>query len=196
MPKPRPTSVFVIAILQLVFGGLALLQSTCAGGLMARESPFLMKGTTPQSRWLEDLQPRMMKYIEERQPYARVSQYVVIGLGIGLSIAMIVSGIGLLKMQSWGRHLSILYAVLSLGEKIFGIIYALLVTIPIMQQFFDTLQPPGPMEKQMVDMMRLMMNVTPFIQIPFMVYPIVVLAIMLRSSVAAAFREPVASEYA
>ena len=55
-------------------------------------------------------------------------------MGWVLSIAMIVSGLGLLKMQGWARALAILYAIVSLLHKIVVAVYTLAFLNPASQE--------------------------------------------------------------
>lgn len=85
---PRPTAVTVLGILNIVFGTLGI----CCGSIGGLGSGFLM--------------------IEEA---VQGSLVLVTSIGLLLSAAMLAAGgIGLLMMQSWGRTLSIVAAVLFL----------------------------------------------------------------------------------
>src|SRR5437660_11266458 len=148
MQRTRPASVTVIAVLNFVFGGLGLV-----GGLagfifvmigldkMFMNMGNINPGNNPQvAKQLEQqqaLQKDIMKFSEEINP--KWYQVASAGQNIVLSIMMILGGIGLLKVLSWGRNLCLAYATLSILSHLGVILYTFLVVVPAMQAFAQQL---------------------------------------------------------
>src|ERR1700687_5388301 len=135
MQRTRPTSVIVVAILHLVFGCLWLLCGLATLGMQASgmNNMFMNMGNfqtnNPQLAKQQEIQKEIMQFSQVQSSsvgqYASLLQYVV------LSILMIISAIGLLKLQSWGRVLSLVYATLSILSNIAIAVYVWVVGIPI-----------------------------------------------------------------
>jgi hypothetical protein len=191
MPKTAPASLTVIAILHFVFGGIGVLQDTCAGAMMvAGINQMLVPGSssprgTPQFAFIHDMQLAM-----ERIPAYQLAQCVNLGGDLLISMIMIVSGIGLLRLRIWGRFLSILYAILSIAIKVFAVIYTVAFTLPAFNEFLDAHRQSAPEVQMMITMMTIITVVTPVVTVVYMIYPLVVLIIMLLPSTRAAFNEP------
>jgi hypothetical protein len=140
----------------------------------------------PQLARQQEIQKEVMKFSREQGSsagqYASLLQYVV------LSILMIISAIGLLKMQRWGRVLSLVYATLSILSNIAIAVYMWVVNIPAVKAFADRLGAQGQEAQMMANLMKFFSNFSIITPIVSMIYPIIVLILMLRPSVAAAFR--------
>jgi hypothetical protein len=115
-------------------------------------------------------------------------QIGIVAADMALSITMIVSGIGLLQLRPWGRLLSILYAFSSIALKIGAVVYALLFTVPALNEYLATHTATSPEEQFAFSIMRLAAIAPLTIQSIAVIYPIVVLIIMFLPSVRAAFR--------
>jgi hypothetical protein len=107
-------------------------------------------------------------------------------MGWVLSIAMIVSGLGLLKMQGWARALAIVYSIVSLVHKIVVAVYTLAFLNPASQ---EALQQISAEDRNALEAITnfafIFADVVIFVT---MVYPLVVLIVMVLPSVARAFR--------
>jgi hypothetical protein len=186
----KPASITVIAVLHFVFGGLGIILGICGGVMMLAGGQNWMTPTAPgpnaanMKRMQEDIKKTM-----EDVPASQAVQIGNFGADLAISIAMIMSGVGLLRLRPWGRILSIVYAVASIALKIFGAIYAMAFTIPAMNQYLNTHNPTAREDQFAFSIMRAATILPPIIQVVFMIYPIVVLIIMFRPAVAAAFRE-------
>lgn len=200
MSFARPTPVTVIAILHLVFGGLGLLCSLFALLMQSVFDPtklMAMGGAPPGAAKGIDPQ-ELMKQVQERMPsYIQTAGIAFGAVDVILSIMLIIAGIGLLQMRSWGRILSILYAVVSILIKIAFAVYTFILVMPVSREvnqvMFQQLraQAKNPQEQAMMqammgmaDMMSMLQAVVPLIT---MVYPIVVLVIMFLKSTRQAF---------
>jgi hypothetical protein len=192
MRRIRPTSVTVIAILQLVFGCLWLL---CGLGSLAMQATgmnnmFMNMGNVqtnnPQLAKQQEIQKEVMQFSKEQSSgagqYASLLQYVV------LSVLMILSGIGLLQMKSWGWVLSLVYATLSILSNIALAVYIWFVVVPAVQAFADKLAAQGPEAQVMAGLLKFGSNFSIVTPVLSLIYPIIALILMLRPSVVAAFR--------
>jgi hypothetical protein len=187
MRKSVPARVTVIAILHFVFGGLGVLQGICAGAMMAvGMHPIFISGGPRGTREREFFQ-EMQSAIESAPAY-HLAQYTNLAGDLLISVLMVVSGVGLLRMRPWGRFLSILYAILSIGIKVFALIYALGFSLPAINKFME-MHPQSAQEVQLIFiLLKMIAVITPVILLVYMIYPITVLIIMLLPSTRAAFQ--------
>ena len=139
---------------------------------------------TPQQKQLQDEMQKAM----ESGPAFKVFQFGQIFLDLLISCTMIISGIGLLRLRPWGRHLSVVYAISSIALRIFGIVYALAFTMPAFNEFLRVHQASSPEEQMVLRFMKIFSVFPPIFGLLFMIYPIIVLVIMFRPAIAAAFR--------
>jgi hypothetical protein len=140
----------------------------------------------PQLAKQQEIQKELMKFSQAQSSsagqYASLLQYAV------LSILMISSGIGLLKLRSWGRVLSLVYATLSILSNIAIAVYIWVVNIPAVQAFADRLGAQGQQAQMVANMIKFFANFSIITPIVSLIYPMIVLIVMLRPSVAGAFR--------
>jgi hypothetical protein len=150
MTPKRPTALTVMGILNIVFGSLGLVCSLCAGIgylFMLSNSPLLnLKAGGVNVNPFTD-QWEFMKREVPGYP-----AFMIGGLVEGLigGTLLLIAGIGLLKVQSWGRVLSLLYALLTIVAQIFSLIFTLAYVNPAMQRWqqdfvrrFGGQLPPG-----------------------------------------------------
>jgi hypothetical protein len=109
-------------------------------------------------------------------------------LDIAICLAMMVSGFGLLKMKTWGRSLAIITAVISIAVGLIFVFYALTFTVPAVYQFTESKQPANIDEYIDLSFLKFQAIAPIFNEMVFMIYPVIVLLVMMRSSVSAAFR--------
>jgi hypothetical protein len=124
MARNRPTIVFVMAILNMVFGALGFLTACCAGGITL----FMQFVPFPPAPWnpKEGLYKPMIEVLDQEAPNHLTVQVVSYGLSLLLAALLIVAGIGLIRMHGWARVLTILTSlggiVVLIGTFIYGII--------------------------------------------------------------------------
>jgi hypothetical protein len=194
MRKNRPAAVLVIAILHLVGGGLGVAGGLCGLAFVGAGGNQMFSGlggapSSQQGKGPESVQPRMMKHMEESLPHYQAVQYGNLGVDLLISVLMIVAGIGLIAMKSWGRLLSLVYAVLSILFHVWQLVYAYAYTIPTMNAFFDDEAARDKQVAAFASSMKTIMAVSPVMGAIVAIYPIIVIIIMLLPSVAAAFRQ-------
>jgi hypothetical protein len=136
----------------------------------------------------EERQLTLLDFLVEREkPQPRAVSLALQALSWILSGALIVSGIGMLWMQRWARRIALLYGVGSFVYQSANLYYIVTVFTPAMtayQEYFARLHPTmtlnGPFWRNAAWI------VTAFLSLGF-VYPIVVLWILTRPKIAAAF---------
>ena len=200
MARPRPTTVTVMGILNIIFGSLFLLCTICGGVLvlmmMNSSSMFAINGVNV----LGD----MWDYLKREVPAYPAITIASLVAGLILNVLLLVAGIGLLNMQNWGRVLSLVYSVISIIDQIAMLIFTIAYVNPATQRWQQDFArrmgarlPPGSLSGDST-----FNNITSLIGgILGVVYAIVLLIMMLRPSVAAAFgsgpppEEPLADRY-
>ena len=114
----RPTSVTVFGILNLVFAVLGL----CGVGLGV--FGLAVASTLPAGEGPPNLQREALQ-----EPGYQAFTYASIGLGALASIVLAIAGVGLLKLKSWGRSLSLGYAAYSIVMQIVGVVVSYIFVI-------------------------------------------------------------------
>jgi hypothetical protein len=173
--------VLVIAILHLVGGSLGVLGVACTAGLQgiqASQSP----------RAAQAPEQRIEEYIERSVPGYQFLKWGSIAFSLLLSLMMIVAGLGLIWMQPWARYLSLTYAVLSILWHIFDAVTALGFILPATTEFLDREMAHLPGQAPGFSAgMKVGMYFGALFSAAFIAYPIVVLCLLLRPSIARAF---------
>jgi hypothetical protein len=185
MPRTRPASVTVVAILQLVFGVLGLLCHVMTGAtqLVGGTPGFGQPAAQPQGGGMEDLGKRLEKAIQEKAPATKALEYATSAINLFLAVLMILSGIGLLTMRSWGWYLTIAYAILSILMTIGLTGYDLAVSLPVTQEALRTIVPKNQEEQTFLTIMQVGIYVGVVGPLVWMIYPILILILTARRSV-------------
>lgn len=168
----KPVSVIVFGILNFVFAGLGIV------GLIASIAVLGLPA---------DSSNPIVQFIHESARYA-VWLKICIALG-GLSCALLlVSGFGLLSMKPWARALSIAYAAYAIAFCLGGMLINLTFMVQPMlgqvsqQRAFETVAATGgPISGTIGGFF-------------WLIYPLVLLAFMLRPKMVAVFRLPASPE--
>jgi hypothetical protein len=128
MARKRPTAVTVIAILNIVFGGLGLLCYACIGIGIVFLYGALSKAPAqdPQAQLLKDMLTSMKDEIPGFLPFLIGSSV----FSLVMCIILIVAGIGLFSLQRWARVLCIFYSVATIATQIGFLIYRVAVLNP------------------------------------------------------------------
>jgi hypothetical protein len=125
-----------------------------------------------------------MKYYEENVPGYKFFTFTALAVGLLLDLMLLASGIGLLLMHPWARALSLIYAPLSILFHVVSFAYQLIFVMPATQDFFARIPAVGPMGS----LVAIITDIGLIVGFLVVIYPIVVLILLLRSSTAAAFR--------
>lgn len=195
MTKERPNSVVVIAILNFIGGGLGVLGGILAliGALLIGTQMFKFPAGPPPAG-----QPKQMQeYLEINERIMEVATNPPGGMALGvvhaladlaLSGLIIAAGIGLLRLAPWGRNLALGYAIYSILFHLYQAFYVIWFMIP---PYLPVLRG-APKGNFLVDIMVWSTYGQTYgvavYQFLILSYPIVVLVIMFRPNVVAAFR--------
>jgi len=184
MPRERPTLLLVVAIFHFIIGGLGLGTDLCGVVNFAAGGKSLVPMGSPQQAQQQEEATRIL---ESKAPAYKVVQVVTLGLGFVLSIALLAAGFGLLKVQAWGRSLSLGYAVVSLLAKLFTAVYTILFILPSMDEAFrPMIQQNRQVGEMAVTVGKIGAVAGAFVS---MIYPIAVLILLGRPSVGEYFRD-------
>jgi hypothetical protein len=190
MPQKKPTSVVVIAVLQIVFGaigacGAVSTLSGVAQSIQAMNPPPQNNAPGQPKVSAQDVQ----KKFEQKIPNFDLIQKAEAGIGLAVSLVMIASGIGLLKLLPWGRMLAILYGFLSIALHIWALVFAFVFVMPAFNELTNDLSAQfGKDAALFAQIMQYSVMAALVIGALTVIYPIIVLIIMFRPAVVAAFR--------
>jgi len=193
MQSKRPTSVLVIAIFHFVLGGLGLL-----GGLFGLASNVFVYAQSstpaPAPAATRPVGPAGItvaaqnQFLNARLPYWKEIGLVFNLLDFAISVLMIVAGVGLVQMKPWGRTCSFVYGGVSIVSQIGRLIFTVGFFLPAMSDFYDSLASPGAgLPPGFTNIMKYALIGGVAVSLLGFVYPIVVLIVLSRRSVRAAF---------
>jgi len=167
-PQAMPAAIKVFGILNLVFAAFGLFGS-CFGLL-----PLFMDMNTANP---------VFDMMEENQFYR---SYTIFSLGLGFVMVLILAGggIGLLQNRTWGRSLSMVYAISAIVAGLVGMVITYLYLVqPLMEKAAE--MAPGPEKAGMQGGAIGGMFGGCF----GLIYPIVLLVFMTRPRIAQALRQ-------
>jgi hypothetical protein len=165
-PMQRPTSVTVFGILNIVFAAFGIF------GLIASIALFFMPGNSNNP---------VIKIMNENAAYAMWLK-VCIPLGVLSCAALLAAGIGLLRLKSWARKLSIGYAIYAIVFGIIGMVVNFIFLIEPMLKEAQNQQGPeaaGAIGGAIGGSFGGCFG---------MIYPVLLLIFMMRPTVVAAFQ--------
>jgi len=179
-PKPlaptRPTAGTAFGILNIVFASLGLLCSP----IVLLMGNYGVAFQPPQQQGVNN--PAL---IIMNDPGYRVGMLVINGLNIIAQACQLAAGIGLLRMKSWGRTLSLGYAAYALlalvGGTIFNYFYTYKPLIEALRQVQDPAVRSGLIGGMIGGGIGLCLGP---------IYPILLLYFLTRPRIAGAFRPP------
>ena len=189
MRRQRTTAILVIAILHLVGGGLGLIISLCGcGGLIMTNALSSAMPTEPRTPGQPPPMSRspvdVTNYYNEHIPGYRAFTFGGLALSLMLDIMLLAAGIGLLNVQPWARWLSIVYAPISILNRLASFVYQLVWVLPVTQELYGN----NPAMAGMSSFVSISGGIGLFVSLLFVLYPITVVVLMLLPSTAAAFR--------
>lgn len=112
--KQRPTVTLILGIINIAFGVLGI-----CGGLFGLAGNLAPGGAQGQ-----------IEFPEEVKGWMNLLQ----GVGLALSVVLLVAGIGLIKVQNWGRLLSIIYAIVDIPVSLASTIITTRAIKPMLEQ--------------------------------------------------------------
>jgi cytochrome bd-type quinol oxidase subunit 2 len=138
--RKKPVTLLVFGILNLVFGILGLLMSLCCGlgiaaflGMMVSIS---QQAPAQDQKELEDLWQVFTDNVPGLVPFF-LCTFVV---SFFLAVMQIVSGIGLIRIRSWGRWLCAMWAPLHVLTVMVSLIFQVVVFAPGLQKATEEFQ--------------------------------------------------------
>jgi hypothetical protein len=174
MPPKRPSSVTVIAALQLGLGSLGMLL-----GLVA----LVSAAATRKDPISAAAQARVEQAIDSRLPGALVYVKAEPFLETAAAVLMIVSGFGLLQMERWGLGSGVLWAVLRALLSLLGVALCVMVLLPAV----DDLALGAKASQGDIDKVKFPVYVRATVMIAGLVYAVVVLVVLKGRGVETAF---------
>jgi hypothetical protein len=127
-PKKNPPVIKVFGILNIIFGGLALLGAVCGGVLTFAIAQVNVPGPGNPPNPIKD----MLEYMDKHAPLYTPYLIAEIVIGLIMAVVLIVSGIGLLKVRPWARWTSVGYAAVRLVLIVVGLVLAIMVFNPVL----------------------------------------------------------------
>jgi len=174
--RSKPTAVVVLAILHLVGGSLDLLITL---GSLA------MSAASKGQGGLGAANARQLGQALETIPAYHLVVGVQIGLNILLDVMLLSAGFGLLGLRPWARTLSLVYAPLSIVLRILSTVWTVVWMMPVMTAVLQEQMGGNPQAGPILEVAQ---YVGVCFSLVFLAYPIVVLVILTRPAIVAAFR--------
>ncbi|MGJ8643658.1 MAG: hypothetical protein ACSHX9_09640 [Luteolibacter sp.] len=143
----EPQTVKIFGILHLVFAAFGAMGIAWALLTAVTGNPFASFGPqTPEMAAQAEMQAQMQ---DKLMPMTLIAN----GIGILVTILMVTAGIKLLKKKKDALKWSNRYAYLSIFAKVVGLVMMFTYMIPVMKEFFDSQNLPGPVSRIMMPVM-------------------------------------------
>jgi hypothetical protein len=192
MRPKRPTSVLVIAIFHFIFGGLGLLCGlpglVMQASGMGRPTGALPANATQQQKDLQEMQTQVQQRTEKEAPLQTPFVLGNIFLNLVISLLLVVAGFGLVKMQPWGWWGSVFYGVARIIMQIYMLLFYLLYSLPLTGRILEEELKSRPTLQPFAWLYQIITPITIVVTALGLIYPIIVLIVMSRPKVRAAFR--------
>jgi hypothetical protein len=186
MARRRPAVLTVMGILNIVFGSLGLLCNLCAGLSLLLSLGGAMQAGQGQgggNPFGED--PEMVAFLRAEVPGYAAVRVIQVVVGLATCVVLILAGIGLLKMQRWGRMLSIAYSIVGILVTLGSLVYTLALVNPAMGRFLAGRVAVNNLNS--TQLLAIINVVTVAVAILSMAYDVILLIMVLLPSVSAAF---------
>jgi hypothetical protein len=198
MPSPRrPGAATAAGVLAIIYGSLGLLCGVC--GLAS----LLIQGAGGNNMFFggdpaqADLQKKLQDALARDLPAYEAVQIGGNLLGLIEAVALLVGGIGVLNMRRWARTLVMTFSFIAIASGIFQVYYQTVFVFPSMNNVFQNELPgllpagPAPQAAQVMSVMRTMVTaiavVTIVILVVVMIYLFIIIMLLARPHVRAAF---------
>jgi hypothetical protein len=168
---------------------LGLVLGVCSVGLeLAEQRGLMARLLGPQDPEEIESEKEVDRVLESGPAYHVIDRGTDV-LNLAICLAMVASGFGLLGMKPWGRKLAIVAAALDIVVGLIVVSYALAFTVPAVYEFVES-RPPANIDEQIDLSVMKFRAIGPILpEVVFMIYPVIVLLVMMRSSVSVAFRQ-------
>jgi hypothetical protein len=192
MPPKRPAAVVVLAVLQVVFAALGMCNT--AFQVSGLDIQLASLTATPGQASEADL----LAYWREHVPGERAVELAEAVSDAVLAVLMVAGAVGMLRLRAWGWYLTLAYAVLDILAIAAEAVFNFGARLPALTEFMRGIppSPPGGPDAQTLALFAQLTHVGTFaVTALVVVYPILVLIIVTRRRVRAAFGgEPVPAE--
>ncbi len=165
---PRPVAVTIFGILNIVYAVMGMF-----GELFGAISTFLFHGSHNP----------IQDFLNQNQAFQLWSR-IALSLGFVASCMLCLAGVGLLKLKSWGRSLSIAYAIYGILASLAGAAMCTFVMLPAMNEVARTLQPAEAIVVKAVGFGSILGALSATL------YPVILLIFVTRPKFKEAFRAP------
>jgi hypothetical protein len=185
MARQRPTSVLVMGILNMVFGGLGLLLTLCAGGMLG----FMRYGHLPATN-NQDALDVYRGVIEREAPDYFEIVLSALGLSLVLLVILFIAGTGLIAMRRWGRMLSIIFSITFIVLQTWSLVWTIKLNPASQHAQVEMNKAFSPQQGQIsAEDPGVGIATGAFFYVIEILYCLVLLVIMLLPSVRAAFAD-------
>ena len=176
MERPRPLTVSVLGIANVVLGTFGILCNCLVAGLiLLLENPGEF-GKNPDVQEFRKNKEQLRQEI----PSYQVIEIGEVSTNWVLSVLWLASGIGLLYMQPWGRRCALIFAVIKSTVEVSLLAFYILLVRPAAER----LQVPGAAGDP-ADILNEFLNVFP--SVFSIVYSILLIVLLLQPGITAAF---------
>lgn len=159
---PKPTSMVVFGILNLVFGAFGVLGIALGVLTLFLDLP---KDDSPLQKLMED-------------PTYKVVNLVPQSIGVLLTFVLLASGVGLINGKLYGRRLAIIYAIAALLNVVLtGVVNVIFIALPAFGMASDL--PAGEQQAGAI----LTGSIFMILPICMFIYPVLLLIFMKRAPV-------------
>lgn len=198
MQRKRPTAVLIIAIFHFIGAGWGMIAFLigCVQLVVKTIQAQAAAPTEPYARVAFVVEQRLRTQV----PFWSAYEIGDLVADAAFSALLLLAGIGLLRMQRWGRTASISYGVLKIIHCIANLVFLLVFVVPVINSGMEEIvrslpQVRGQDVQGFVSFMNIFVPLA-YVVLPLlmMIYPFIVLVVMLWPSVARAFKEPAVSE--
>lgn len=134
----RPTSVMLLAILNLIFGCLGLIGVLFAVVGLAtvfdvQAAPLPAVPADPTKPF--DVMKEQSQFLLNECPSYKTAGMAGVGVGVINAILLLSSGIGLLKLKKWARNVTFLYVVIGFISTVISTGYQFTAVVPATQKY-------------------------------------------------------------
>lgn len=184
MTRQRTVPVLVLAILQLILGGLGLFCMVCTGTMKLSGADSALKQNQQRPPFQVRFEQLLEQAKKDRLPLDNVMTTSFVASGWLCSLLLVTGGMGLLNMAPWGRWLGIAYAFISILFTLINAVYEIIARNPVTREVVNQLGPPQtPQDEFLMRAMEVGFVASYVMPLVQLVFPVVTLIILnLRST--------------
>jgi hypothetical protein len=197
MPSRRPGSVTAAGIMAIIYGSLFTLCGVCSVISLAAQGAMgnnLFAGNDPMQA---QLQNQLQAALERDVPGYQAFQIGSSIISLGVAVALLIAGIGLLNMGRWARTLALVACLIAIAANLVQGLYQSVYVMPVMNQTLQVAMPAampqggGPQAAQVLKFMQTFMILiavlTIILYVGIIIYLGIIVILLSRRHVRAAF---------